>query len=159
MGYMARADAYTIRWVRAQPARVTVAHLVEEREDNDTGVFCWCYYWCDPDGTRHFLGGMVGKQMKDQKRSLRDMANVIWTDGKKWTLFTSDPALIRQIKGWDAFKDGRITQCCEYYADIEHFSRGTYAAVQFKFATLLLNRVQKAAELKVNRREAKADAP
>lgn len=69
----------------------------------------------------------------------------LWSDGAACILYTESAALVRQIRGWNAYKDGRIRDMGEYYRPY----RDKPFAIQFRMDNSLKSRVAKAAGIKV----------
>ena len=69
----------------------------------------------------------------------------LWSDDGHWILYTEDSNAIRAIRGWNAFKDGRVRVHSEYYRNTK--GGAVCFAMQFRFRRSMLRRVCKTAEI------------
>lgn len=72
-------------------------------------------------------------------------SNDLWYDGAAWILYTEDMALARQLKGWNAYQDGRLSDMAEYFKPgyVRPF------ALQFRLVRSLRQRVARAAGIRI----------
>ena len=63
----------------------------------------------------------------------------LWSDGSQWILYIENTAIIRQIKNWNAYRDGRIREMAEYF-DSKHSQP---FAVQFRLNASIRHRILK----------------
>jgi hypothetical protein len=75
------------------------------------------------------------------------LPNEMWSDGEQFILYTEDGEVIRAVRGWNAFQDGRVRQMATYYRGPGAYARGLYYAVQFRFKPSMRRRACRIAGL------------